>query len=165
VILAIDPGDRVSAYALIDEPDCWPSLIGEATNNELRRRLRDDVWNPQRIVCEMIESYGMPVGREIFETVLWTGRFVEAAAPREVELIGRRHVKLHLCESARAKDPNIIQALVDRFAPGERNRGKGTKAAPGWFHGFHDDIWQAYALAVYAADTAATDHRLDRRPA
>lgn len=32
------------------------------------------------------------------------------------------------------------------------NHGKGTKANPGWFYGFRADVWQAHALAVYAAD-------------
>ena len=49
----------------------------------------------------------------------------------------------------------IRQALVDRFAHGEPNYGKGTKARPGFFHGFSADVWQAYALAVYAADVLA----------
>ena len=30
----------------------------------------------------------------------------------------------------------------------------GTKAEPGWFYGFRADVWQAYALAVYVADTS-----------
>jgi hypothetical protein len=59
---------------------------------------------------------------------------------------------LHHCHSAKAKDSNIRQALADRFAPGEPNYGKGTKANQGWFYGFSADVWQAYALAVYAAD-------------
>ena len=157
VILAIDPGDKVSSYAVIDG-DCQPVEVGERSNFDLVDRLRSREYPSSgldRIVCEMVESYGMPVGREIFETVLWTGRFVEAALPVDVELVGRRHVKLHLCQSSRAKDSNIIQALVDRFAPGEPNRGKGTKAAPGWFRGFAGGMWQAYALGVYAAETGS----------
>jgi hypothetical protein len=46
----------------------------------------------------------------------------------------------------------IGAAIVDRFASGQPNRGKGTKAKPGWFYGFRADIWQAYALAVLVAD-------------
>ena len=60
----------------------------------------------------------------------------------------RLKVKQHICHDSRAKDSNIIQALVDRFAYGQRNRGKGIKKEPGFFYGFKADIWQAFALAV-----------------
>jgi hypothetical protein len=104
----------------------------------------------------MVASYGMAVGADVFETCVWIGRFVQRLEQFgvEAELVKRNPVKLHHCHSSKAKDGNIAQALVDRFAPGQPNRGKGTKAKPGWFYGFHADIWQAYALAVYAADTA-----------
>ncbi len=59
---------------------------------------------------------------------------------------------MHLCGSPRAKDPNVTQALVDRFARGETNYGKGTKKSPGFFYGFSADMWQAYALAVTYLD-------------
>ena len=105
----------------------------------------------------MVASYGMAVGKDVFETCVWIGRFAEACGRdsdgEASQLVYRQPVKLHHCHSAKAKDSNIRQALVDRFAPGQPNYGKGTKAQPGWFHGFNADIWQAYALAVYAADT------------
>jgi hypothetical protein len=89
---------------------------------------------------------------------VWIGRFIERHDHRvnedaDCRLVYRRDVKLHHCQSAKAKDANITQALIDRFAYGQPNRGKGTKSEPGWFHGFAADIWQAYALAVFSADT------------
>ena len=152
-ILAIDPGNTHSGYAIIDPNTRRPTLVGKAPNDEILDMLGD--WHGA-VVVEMVASYGMAVGREIFETCVWIGRFQEASAqvtgalPR---LVYRRDVKLHHCHSVKAKDSNISQALVDRFASGASNHGKGTKADPGWFYGFRADIWQAYALAVYIADT------------
>ena len=67
-------------------------------------------------------------------------------------LVKRQPVKLHHTGSPKAGDTDVRHALIDRFAPGVRNFGKGTKDAPGWFHGFHKDVWQAYALAVFMVD-------------
>jgi len=98
----------------------------------------------------------MPVGAEIFETCVWIGRFFQLFALKGIDpdLVYRADVKLHHCHTSKAKDSNITQALIDRFAPGVPNHGKGTKANPGWFDGFKADIWAAYALAVLTADTA-----------
>ena len=106
----------------------------------------------------MIASYGMSVGQDIFETCVWVGRFQQVCESfgcygLPCDLVYRRNVKLHLCHTSKAKDANITQALIDRFASGQPNRGKGTKADPGWFFGFKADIWAAYALAVYVSDT------------
>src|SRR5699024_5972970 len=103
----------------------------------------------ERLVVEMIASDGMPVGREVFETCLWIGRFIQAAGG--AELVYRRDVKLHLCGSARAKDANIRQALIDRFGPG-REKAIGIKAQPGPLYGFKRDMWAALAVAVTYAD-------------
>jgi hypothetical protein len=152
-ILAIDPGNTHSAYVIIDPTTRRPVEHDKVHNDELLERISDFYGH---VCIEMVASYGMPVGAEVFDTCVWIGRFIEAhaqitgAAPA---LVKRHPVKLHHCGSARAKDSNITQSLVDRFAPGQPNKGKGTPAAPGWFHGFAADIWQAYALAVYVADT------------
>jgi len=58
-------------------------------------------------------------------------------------------VKMHLCNSSRAKDSNIRQALIDRFEPDlpPKCRPKGI------LKGISKDCWQALALAVYWWDT------------
>jgi hypothetical protein len=155
-VLAIDPGNVQSAYCLIDVDTRRPLEFAKLPNDELRAQLRDPT--PAAVIIEMVATYGMPVGAEVFETCVWIGRFIEsaiAATGRTPELIYRSPVRAHHCHSNKAKDANVTRALVDRFAPGQTNFGKGTKTAPGWFHGFQRDVWQAYALAVYAADKAA----------
>jgi hypothetical protein len=154
-VLGIDPGPTQSAYALIDTDTCRPRKFGKGPNAELRDYLRGhaDLYDSPLVAIEMVASYGMVVGADVFQTVLQTGRFVEVAQPLEVRLVYRHAVKVHHCHRSSAKDTNVIQALVDRFAPpGALNKGKGTKAAPGFFYGFRGDVWQAFALAVYVAD-------------
>lgn len=161
-ILAIDPGNTESGWVLIDAETCEPIEFGKTPNIELLDRLDWGLGEAQHVVIEMVASYGMAVGADVFETCVWIGRFVESVrhyrfdrqAPK---LVKRNPVKVHHCHSAKAKDSNITQALVDRFALGQTNHGKGTKAEPGFFYGFKADIWQAYALAVYAADTLAAE--------
>lgn len=149
-ILAVDPGSTESAWTIIDPETCRPIKFGKDDNEWFRTWLRCNTSAWDQIVIEMVASYGMPVGAEVFETCVWIGRFVECAGV--AELVYRRDVKLHHCGSSRAKDSNVVQALVDRFASGVSNHGKGSKAAPGWFYGFRADVWQAFALAVYVAD-------------
>lgn len=158
LILAIDPGPKESGWCVIDADTRKPLHHGKHGNEMMTGLVRvgTRIGEPDTLVIEMVASYGMPVGADVFETCVWIGRFLEAAEDnpwlfrRRREY--RRDVKLHHCHSSRAADANVRQALVDRFAPGQANHGKGTKARPGWFYGFRADIWQAYALAVYAAD-------------
>ena len=78
------------------------------------------------VAIEMIASYGMAVGKEVFETCVWIGRFKEIAEFNniKVEYIYRKDEKMNICHSMKAKDSNIRQALIDRF--GE----VGTKKNP-----------------------------------
>jgi hypothetical protein len=160
-ILSIDPGTVSSGWSLIDADDCRPHDGGKTDNGQVLSWLRNGVPQADVVAIEMVSSYGMPVGREVFTTVLWIGRFYEAVQRNggiKPELHDRGFVKVHLCHSVRATDATIRQALIDRFASGVENRGKGTKAKPGWFHGFAADQWQAYALAVCVADEHAEVH-------
>jgi hypothetical protein len=144
-VLAIDPGCEQSAWVLYDDGGVKAHKI--APNDAVVSMLRDSIYTfaADMVVIEQVASYGMAVGREVFETVWWAGRFAEARGERATRMF-RRDVKLHFCQSARAKDANVRQALLDRF--GGEKAAKGTKAAPGPLHGLRKDEWQALALAV-----------------
>lgn len=151
-ILAIDPGNTQSGYVVV-----------EHDGEEIRRVIRAGKWENEEIMqrifkggyehmaVEMIAGMGMPVGQEVFDTCVWIGRFWEIALRSggyEPKRIYRREEKLDLCGSLSAKDANIRQALVDRYAPDQPNFGKGTKKNPGFFYGFSADMWAAMAVAV-----------------
>lgn len=153
-LLAIDPGNAQSAYCLIDVETRKPICFDKLPNDMLRKVLYDHAIDAQEVVIEMVASYGMPVGKTVFETCVWIGRFMEAVIgwSDQTGLVYRHDVKMAICHNNSAKDSNIVQALIDRFDPEATNHGKGTKTHPGWFYGFRADIWQAYALAVTAVD-------------
>lgn len=98
------------------------------------------------LVCEKIASYGMAVGESTFETVFWTGRFCQAFDGLHYR-ITRGQVKMHLCQSMRAKEANIRQALIDKFGP------TGTKKNPGKLYGISKHLWAALAVAVTYDET------------
>ena len=153
-LLAIDPGNTESAYCLIDMSTRRPVQFGKVANDDLLELLDDERTDFVACCIEMVASYGMAVGADVFETCVWIGRFAQRLFDRahHPEFVKRHPIKIHLCHSAKANDSNIKTALVDRFAPGVPNHGKGSKAQPGWFYGFAADVWAAYALAVYQAD-------------
>ena len=154
-IVAIDPGNEQSAYVLIG-PDLRPITGAKMANELMWIHLMQAIFTTAATngecqfvyAIEMIASYGMPVGVQVFDTCRWIGRLEERLKRANVTLIYRKDEKMTLCNSMKANDASIKQALIDRFAPGEKNYGKGTKAKPGWFYGFRADMWAAYAVGI-----------------
>ena len=139
-ILAIDPGTLESGWVVLDGRRVVASGID--LNGVVRDRVR--AWCFP-LAIEMIASYGMPVGREVFETCVWIGRFVEAYPYKTLaQLVYRKDVKLHLCGTSHAKDPHIRQALIDLIGP------QGTKKAPGPTYGVKSHAWAALGVAATA---------------
>lgn len=149
-ILGIDPGSAETAWCAI--VDGRPVLFGKERNDLVLEHLRK-TWEPAEDLAaiEMIASYGMAVGREVFETCVLIGRMVEAWSARggRVQLVYRKDVKLFHCETSRANDANIRAALLDRYGPG-RDQAVGTKRAPGPLYGIKGDEWSALAVALTA---------------
>lgn len=151
-ILGIDPGNTETAFCLVDDqlrPIRFAKLSNELAYAEMVEAIVTYTFTDHiHVAVEMIASYGMPVGAEVFDTCVWIGQLKERLKMYDVRYIYRKDEKMTLCHSMKANDANIKQALVDRFAPGVPSHGKGKKSAPGWFYGFRADIWQAYAVAV-----------------
>ena len=149
MILAIDPGNTESAYVVVDCND-RPVRFGKIPNHDLLSMVFDDSFGDcSKCAIEMVASYGMAVGREVFDTCVWIGRYTQAIQDKliPVEYIYRKEEKMTLCGNMRARDANIRQALIDKFAEHDLKNGKGTKANPDWFYGFKADVWAAYAVA------------------
>lgn len=150
-LLAIDPGTEQSGWCVLsngaetDVTRFW-RVLGSGVMPNAEMLTSAGAWRHNSLAIEMIASYGMPVGRETFETVRWIGRFQQAwHSPEEVRLVYRRDVKLYLCGSMKAKDANVRQALIDKLGP------VGTKASPGPLYGVKSHAWSALAVAVTAA--------------
>lgn len=140
-VTAIDPGSTHSAIVQFD----GQRIDGMILQNEVLEKTVEHLPGGVYFAIEMIASYGMPVGKEVFDTCVWIGRFIRSAE-RPYELIYRKDVKMHLCGTMKAKDSNIRQALIDRLGP------PGTKKNPGVTYGLKADMWQALAVAVTAWD-------------
>ena len=149
-VLAIDPGNRQSAWCMIDGETLKPLSFGKEENQVVLTSVQQRSYDS--IVIERVASYGMAVGRDVFETCEWVGRFTQAARVPP-DYVYRQEEKLHICGDSRAKDTNIRRALIDRFAQHDMKNGKGTKNNPDWFYGFSADVWQAYAVAVTYVET------------
>lgn len=160
MIFAIDPGNEYSAYVLLnddlsvvrkDKVENWELL--EIIHTLFYLENYDNVLKPniKHVAIEAVASYGMAVGKTVFDTCIWIGRFYQAIYEQvgvKSTFIYRKDEKMCLCGSMKAKDSNIRQALIDRFAKHDFKNGKGTKKNPDWFYGFKADIWASYAVAV-----------------
>ena len=130
-LLAIDPGTFMSAWVRMLNGAI--QSYGFDQNETMLRKVQAHAGPGATVVCEEIESYGMPVGREVFATVRWCGRFQQAFLGQTDKSgawidLPRRAVKLELCNSPRAADPNVRRALLDLY--GGHQQAIGCKASP-----------------------------------
>ena len=146
-ILAIDPGTYESGYVVWD----GKSIIayGKVDNHKMLKLIADPPWDVDLLAVERVASYGQRVGQEVFDTCMWTGRFIQAADAELLafKLIYRMTIKKYLIGSHTAKDADIRRQLLDVVGP------QGTKKAPGPTYGIKSDIWQALALGYVCYET------------
>ena len=147
-IIGIDPGPTQSAVVQVEFDPFRVSLATIGPNEEMRVWLQTRHHEDTAVVaCEMLQSYGLAVGRECFETVYWVGRFAECV-PAHIrwKRYARPTIKAHVCDGVRRpKDPDVRQALILRF-------GGTRKGQP--LYGVVKDMWAALAVAVACYDGA-----------
>ena len=133
------------------------SILAESDNTE----------DSHIVIIERVASYGMAVGSEVFETCEWIGRFAqELGHYAPIGYVYRRDEKKYICGSPTANDAAIRRALADRFAYGEPNYGKGTKANPGFFYGFFGFFYgKDYISIIVKAIPGPSGHHLLELPA
>ncbi len=180
-ILAIDPGTTESAYVFYREGGI---LSFEKIPNRAMTAIADIAGRggADRMAIEMPACYGMTVGKSVFETCRWVGIFQHAFGLSKTHIVYRKAqnkeegiegVCMHLCHNNRAKDPNVRQAIIDRYGGEEvalngkkcpKCKGKGWFGAgrpvcptchgalwerkPGPLAGISTDCWAALAVAI-----------------
>lgn len=148
MVFGVDPGPERGAVALYN--GTLVTYAYEADNEALIKALRAPAHFSSLLAVEKVESFGMAVGAEVFETVFFSGRLVQVWRDNHFGKdfrIGRKEVKIHLCGSMKAKDANIRQALIDKLG------APGTKKNPGPTYGVSGHMWAALAVAVTCAET------------
>lgn len=153
-ILAIDPGTTQSGWCRYNGSVVIDS--GVLKNDDMLNAIAvcGVHGTVDRLAIEMFAGYGMAVGKEVFETCVWIGRFMQSwRSPNDVRLVYRKEVKIHLCGTTKAKDANIRQALIDLFPAtgGGKTPQIGIKSQPGPLFGVSSHAWPALAVAVTVA--------------
>ena len=150
-MMAIDPGNKFSAYVVMDMETYKPIMFEKIPNDDLIEKIRHITVSfvVAVFVIERVENFGMAVGREVFDTCEWIGRFSQEimhTCGTYPDYVFRNEEKQVICHSNKAKDTNIRRALIDRFAKHDLKNGKGTQSNRDFFYGFAKDVWAAFAV-------------------
>ena len=123
IVFSIDPGNMQSGWCIVDGETMKPQDFGKTDNDELldsfERLIR--VYQVDVVIIEMVACYGMPVGREVFETCVWIGRFTEKAKQlqKDVQYITRTASEIR---------PSVVGSelcIRDRYESQRRNYSQG----------------------------------------
>lgn len=158
IVLAVDPGYRESAFVLYDGQRVLSHGIEK--NEQLLSDLRGSVHQAVLVIEEMqlfASSYG--VGKEVFDSVFWSGRFAEAWSPQPFDRLLRSKVRAHL-GAMKGGDAAVRLALIDRFGPYKED-AIGKAKSPGPLYGIRSHEWSALAIAVTWWDQHHQQQRKD----
>lgn len=143
---AIDPGPERSGWCAYDPGNMIVLNGGIDENEHVKNILRS--WGECDTLIECyLASYNVRyIGATVVNTVLWTGRFLEASCGcgRSAHLIHEPDVRLVLCGNKRAKETQMRQRVRDILGP------LPTKKQPSkhWAIRPTSHVWSAVALCL-----------------
>lgn len=145
-ILGIDPGSAESAYCLT-RPDQTIACAGKLPNGEFTCFLRGLAGEVSAVAIEGIQSYGMAVGREVFDTCYQIGRTLQVCEDMRIPITvyNRPEYAKAICGVGKVTDAVLRSSLMTRF--GGDKRGEPLNLLKGC-----SDKRSAFAVAIYHAD-------------
>ena len=149
LLACVDPGTTHSGFVVFNGIDVL--FADSHVDNEALLHMLASKGTYDHMAIEMVASYGMAVGKSVFETVFWIGRFVQAFGGSKATRVYRKDVKLWLCGTPRAKDANVRRAVLDMFPQtgGGAEPAKGIKSKPGPLYGVKSHAISALAVGLY----------------
>ena len=116
LILGIDPGPTESAYCYVTLRQTVDSA-GKVSNVELIEMLRASALSTWSVAVESIQSFGMVVGRSVFDTCYQIGRIQQACEDLGIPctLYPRQEYLRRICGGSHTKDSILRQAMELRF--------------------------------------------------
>jgi hypothetical protein len=153
LVLGIDPGPTESAYCYITLEQAV-NAANKTGNEGLIEMVRSSAPSTGHVAIESIQSYGMLVGREVFDTCFMIGRLIQVCKDHGIPftLYPRPEYTRRICGVGKINDAVLRQALLLRFG-GDR-KGEPLYALKGC-----TDKRSAYAVAVYHIDVTTHERR------
>lgn len=159
LICAIDPGTERSGWIIFQTgiksyPKGKIKDYGISYNEHLLSDLMTMTAaekSQMELVIERIMNYGRrAVGMALFESAVWTGRFMQAWGDQKtVTRIDRPKIKSFLLGKQSGNNKEVRRACIDFFGEGRPDKYViGTKRKPGVLFGINDHTWSALALAL-----------------
>ena len=147
MILAIDPGNDLSGYVVLDEVTENIISFGKEPNEILYSKISEFSKTCGCCCIEQISAYGV-VGSSVIDTCVWIGVFCEKFGRSKTEFFFRKTIVTYHTGSPKGNDTAIRSVMISRFGNGNpKIRQKGTK-----LEGITADMWSALAIAVYKSD-------------
>lgn len=147
MILGIDPGPTESSVVWLENGKVVRAA--DEPNEVVAHRVEHGT---EIVAIEDFVPYGIRLGHESMATLKWVGIFSWLAGSRAV-VIPRPDVKQRMCDCRTAKDADVRDAIIHRYAATAKE-AKGTKKQPGPLYGIQGHRWAALAVALVAAEAA-----------